>query len=339
MGDNTCLPFLFILFNMRKYIIIFCCKEDEHANQVLNKIDSNKYQVVLLERETYGAKWTISSYTDDGKIKIIISLNNQRFDSSEINSIYLRRDFTIDSQDILGAYSDSEKKYIATQRAIHVNSCIKLLSNAIPTINSPEANYRCLSKILQLDLALKVGINVPKSFFGGYFSASFLNLENTLCIKPLEGVHLKEKDKTYAHYSEILTDKSKESLKTLEECPAIIQSYIKKEFELRITVVGNRIFPCKIESQKSSVGKIDWRHHDWANTPHYKTEIPKDLEKKLIKLMQKLGLIYGAIDMIFDGKDYFFLEVNSMGQWLWIEDFTEMPISKEIANYLSIERI
>ena len=50
--------------------------------------------------------------------------------------------------------------------------------------------------------------------------------------------------------------------------------------------------------------------------------------------MELLDLSYGAIDMIFDGSDYYFLEINSMGQWLWIEDFTEMPITKTIAELL-----
>ncbi len=323
---------------MEKYILIFCCKNDEHSERVSKHIDSKKFKVILLEREDYGNKWTISSFTKKNKIKILVAFENIIIFEDQINSIYLRRDFTVESQDILGEYSESEKKYIATQRAIHVNSCIKLLSEIIPTINSPESNYKCLSKILQLNFAQKVGIKIPESFFGGFFSTSFLNLEDKLCIKPLEGIHLKEDNKTFAHYSEILLDKSEESLDTLKECPAIIQKYVNKIYELRITVIGECIFPCKIESQKSTVGKIDWRHHDWENTPHFETDIPESLKYKILKLMKKLGIIYGAIDMIYDGEEYYFLEVNSMGQWLWIEEFTGMPISKELANYLSVYR-
>lgn len=319
---------------MRKYIIIFCCVNDEHSNKVASSI-SPSFEPILLEREKYGIYWTISCLVNNAKTEIIISANNRIINAEEINSIYLRRDFTIDSQDIPGEYTDGEKKYIAIQRSIHVNSCIKYLSKIIPTINSPEANYACLSKVVQIDAAQKVGLKVPESFFGGSFENCKLDTKRELCIKPLEGIHLKEGKESYAHYAELLVDKSPESLKTLEFCPAIIQYYIPKAYELRITVVGNKVFSCKIESQKSEIGKIDWRHHDWENTPHYKTEIPIEIENKILTLMRNLDLSYGAIDMIFDGNEYCFLEVNSMGQWLWIEDFTEMPISKTIAELLS----
>jgi glutathione synthase/RimK-type ligase-like ATP-grasp enzyme len=318
---------------MKKNVIIFCCENDEHAIKVKNLIPKS-FEPVLLEREKYGIYWNISCFTENNEINVKISVRNRAISLKEINSIYLRRDFTIESQDILGDYTEGEKKYIATQRSIHVNSCIKYLASIIPTINTPESNYACLSKILQLDVAQKVGLKVPYSFFGGSFEKCNININDQLCIKPLEGVHLKEGQKSYAHYAELLEDKSNEALKTLEFCPAIIQNYIPKVYELRITVVGNKIFPCKIESQKSKIGNIDWRHHDWENTPHYKVVIPKDIEIKLLLLMRKLELSYGAIDMIFDGNEYYFLEINSMGQWLWIEDFTDMPISQSIADLL-----
>ena len=321
---------------MRKHIIIFCCENDEHAIKVKSLIPEN-FEPVLLEREKYGTNWNITGFTKINKIDVVITENNRTITLKEINSIFLRRDFTIESQDISGNYTEGEKKYIATQRAIHINSCIKYLARVIPTINTPDANYASLSKILQIDIAQKVGLKVPQSFFGGSFEKSNINTDEQLCIKPLEGVHLKEGQKTYAHYAELLEDKTKETLKTLEFCPAIIQNYIPKVYELRITVVGNKIFPCKIESQKSNIGNIDWRHHDWENTPHYKVDIPFEIKDKILFLMHKLKLSYGAIDMIFDGKDYYFLEVNSMGQWLWIEDFTEMPISKSIAELLSFD--
>lgn len=326
--------FLFInIIQMRKYVIIFCCEDDEHAIKVSSLIQKN-FESVLLEREKYGIAWNISCFTENEDTNVIITENNRIINLREINSIYLRRDFTIESQDITGNYSEGEKRYIASQRAIHVNSCIKFLSRVLPTINNPDSNYACLSKILQINVAQKAGLNVPKSFFGGSFEDCKIDLNEQLCIKPLEGIHLKEGGNTYAHYAVLLEDKSNEALKTLEFCPAIIQNYVPKAYELRITVVGNKIFPCKIDSQKSEVGKIDWRHHDWENTPHFKVDLPLDIENKILCLMEMLDLSYGAIDMIFDGNDYYFLEINSMGQWLWIEDFTEMPISRAIAELL-----
>jgi hypothetical protein len=53
-------------------------------------------------------------------------------------------------------------------------------------------------------------------------------------------------------------------------------------------------------------------------------------------LTKELGLNYGAIDLVrATTGEYFFLEINSAGQYLWIEDRTKLPISQALAAVLS----
>jgi glutathione synthase/RimK-type ligase-like ATP-grasp enzyme len=65
-------------------------------------------------------------------------------------------------------------------------------------------------------------------------------------------------------------------------------------------------------------------------------QLPEQIEEKLLHFMQKLNLIYGAIDMRLtpDGK-YVFLEVNTAGQWLFMEEPTGLLITKAIADWLA----
>ena len=53
--------------------------------------------------------------------------------------------------------------------------------------------------------------------------------------------------------------------------------------------------------------------------------------------MRKLHLSYGAIDMISDPKtgEFYFLEVNPVGQWLYYELKYGLPISDAIAEALT----
>ncbi|MNL66725.1 hypothetical protein D3C87_1912350 [compost metagenome] len=49
-----------------------------------------------------------------------------------------------------------------------------------------------------------------------------------------------------------------------------------------------------------------------------------------------LGLKFGAIDLIQDEYDnFYFLEINPNGQWVWIESDTGLTISDSIINFLS----
>jgi hypothetical protein len=47
------------------------------------------------------------------------------------------------------------------------------------------------------------------------------------------------------------------------------------------------------------------------------------------------GLVYGTIDLIVTPDNrYVFLELNSAGEYSWIEELTGLPISEAIADYL-----
>lgn len=121
-----------------------------------------------------------------------------------------------------------------------------------------------------------------------------------------------------------------------DENPIVLQKFISKAYEVRYTVVGNDHHVCRIDSQKSLIANIDWRKYDIANTPHYAISPPDEIKIKVNQLLEKLGLEFGALDFVVspDGT-WHFLEVNPMGQWLWIEDLTSLKISDSIVNWLS----
>jgi glutathione synthase/RimK-type ligase-like ATP-grasp enzyme len=53
--------------------------------------------------------------------------------------------------------------------------------------------------------------------------------------------------------------------------------------------------------------------------------------------MASLGLRFGAFDFLATAGGWVFLEVNSNGQWAWIEDQTGLPIASAIADALTRE--
>ena len=64
-------------------------------------------------------------------------------------------------------------------------------------------------------------------------------------------------------------------------------------------------------------------------------ELPAEVVDGLRRLMARLGLRYGAVDMRLrpDGA-YVFLEINPAGQWLFIEEATRQPIAASLARLL-----
>src|SRR5271166_4299890 len=122
----------------------------------------------------------------------------------------------------------------------------------------------------------------------------------------------------------------------LNECPLTIQNYIEKSYELRVTVVGDRIFACKIDSQKAGNDTaIDWRRYNIPKTPHSRYELPRNVQEKLLLFHSYFGLTASSFDIIRSRQgDFVFLETNPYGQWLWIEDLTGLQITAAITDAL-----
>lgn len=118
--------------------------------------------------------------------------------------------------------------------------------------------------------------------------------------------------------------------------PVMFQSYIPKRVELRITAVGKQLFSCAIHSQDSERTKDDWRRYDFNKVLHESYQLPPDIQRRLLDLLDELDITFGAIDMILTPEgEHVFLEVNPSGQWGWIERLTGMPITRAIAETLA----
>ncbi len=124
----------------------------------------------------------------------------------------------------------------------------------------------------------------------------------------------------------------------VKNAPTQIQDYVEKEYELRVTVVGRKVFAVKIDSQLNEVTKVDWRPHTALN-PHSIVVIPDEISEFCRTYIQEQRLLYGAMDFIVDPAGrYVFLENNPSGQYLWLEHETGVPITEALVE-LFVERI
>lgn len=119
------------------------------------------------------------------------------------------------------------------------------------------------------------------------------------------------------------------------ECPIFLQKFIPKIYDLRIIVIGNRIFTCKIDANLSEAGKVDWRAYDLPRTPHTAHQLTAALESEIFKICRSLQLEYATLDLcVDDNGQHWILDINPFGKYLWIEDAIGSPITHSIAQYL-----
>ncbi len=117
---------------------------------------------------------------------------------------------------------------------------------------------------------------------------------------------------------------------------SLVQNYIDKKYELRIFYFVNKTYSMAIFSQYDAKTTVDFRNYNKAKpnrTVPYK--LPFIIEQKLINLMDKLDLNCGSIDMIVDkNNEYYFLEVNPIGQYGMVSDPCNYELDSIIAKYL-----
>jgi hypothetical protein len=119
--------------------------------------------------------------------------------------------------------------------------------------------------------------------------------------------------------------------------PVIFQELVPAEVDLRVTVVGEEVFPAAVHSQELPYS-LDFRLflEVGAGVRMSPARLPQEVEEGLLRLLKHAGLRYGAIDMrrTPDGR-HVFLEVNPSGQWRFVEEVTGQPITAAMARLLT----
>ncbi len=213
-----------------------------------------------------------------------------------------------------------------------------ILTRRAHWMSHPASVWQAEFKPFQLATAQALGLRVPRTIISNSPTSirdAFVAFGN-MVVKPTRTGHVVYDGKEYAVFTSKLQEEQIENLEGASLSPAIYQELIPKKYDIRATVVGDRIFAAAIDSQSDPAAIIDWRHTENPDLPHYPITLPGALEKKLQELVNHLGLTFAAIDLVQTPEgEYYFLEVNPNGQWLWIDDKLGLGISDAVADWLA----
>ncbi|HEU5378468.1 MAG TPA: hypothetical protein VFV38_23845 [Ktedonobacteraceae bacterium] len=122
---------------------------------------------------------------------------------------------------------------------------------------------------------------------------------------------------------------------SLHQTACLFQEEIPKELELRITVIGKRVFAAEIFSQQSPRTQVDFRQA-YADLHYGIHTLPPTIHNQCLALTKALGLTFAAIDMVLTPDHrYVFLELNCSGQWAWIGQATGLPLCETLVDVLT----
>lgn len=323
-------------------LLIITNEADIHPNPVIDILNSQKLPFFRFNTDKILTDYDVLYEISNEKTFFEIKYKNydKSITSEQITCVWERR--PMEPLATYDHYDDEKVKKVILEEADGFIKFFRYSLSNVFWLGHPIIERQAGSKILQKIIAKSIGFKIPNTIFSNQFS-SIKTFENkNVAIKPISSFDIEAtggnivfytRKKHYADLINIGEHSFRNNINFLEE-------YIEKDYELRVTVIKDKCFSAKIESQKldTEKGAIDWRQGYDNGITFTKTEIPKEIELKCLLFLQHLNLNFGCFDFIVDRNgNYIFLECNTNGQWMWLEEEAKLPISAAIAQIFEYE--
>lgn len=326
--------------NAKKVILIVTSKDDLTTDYLIRRLGERELPFFRFNTEDSLSQFQISLRVGErpGKFYFTELARNVTLVSEQIGGAYFRKPrlprFEHDSRGE-GLFNEWE-----------LREALRSLWRVIPDekwLNDPEHLWLAGNKIKQLAVAREVGFRIPETLITSSPEEAIRFAERyggNVIIKAVKnGFVLLEDSASLIFTSELNELDRLALLSSRNVTPSILQPKLEKRLDLRITVVGELIFPVALFSQDHPETAVDWRVWDILDEVDLKHEVfalPDEIASMCRRLNKRLGLNFSCIDMVLTkGDEYYFLEVNPNGQWAWLEAFLRLPIRDAIIDLLN----
>lgn len=326
----------------KKHILIISNEDDLHARVMTARLTEKGYTPFYLNLDAFPREYNIhQSFEKDGNKGFIQHIPSARtIDIERIGSVWIRRkgEFTFLSDDL-----SAQQKAFAIDETEH--TLMGLLYGLdcywmSHPLSIRHANY----KGEQIQRAARIGFRVPPSIISNAPDAvrSFKQgLTGDIVFKAMSSAFLAAGQVTEAEReadgipTTVLSDEDMHDLDAVALVPCHFQGYIDKAFELRVTVIGDKVFTARIDSQLDERTRTDFRDFS-VDIPYSAVQLPDNIEQRCRALVRSYGLNFGALDLIVTPEgEYVFLEINPVGQFWFVEQLVpELTMMDTLAECL-----
>ena len=277
--------------------------------------------------------WSSRVSADESKV-LLISSPVTSVDFSKISAVWYRREAT---SRLPGSLDKDARASILKEIRCFLTSVYKYVETA-PWVDRLSNIDNAEHKILQLRIARECGLRVPETLMTNDpdKARKFLRAaRQPAIVKTLSPFSVRRGKDEMTIFTTTVNTADAKALSGLRFCPLIFQRKIEKSFDLRVTIVGDDVFPVTIDSRRFSQDNTDWRHIPKPEQYCTQFDIPKKLHQQLRRLMSYYGLHYGAIDLLLTpGGKFYFLELNPCGDWSWLPKDTQNEVASSLSKLL-----
>lgn len=325
---------------MRKTILIVTNSFDLHADLILAMLAAKQQPVFRLNLDAFPRDYQIAQVFRQAQVSNQIRHlpDGQWLNLNSVGATWIRKsaEFSYISTDL-----SPQELAFAKQEAEHALQNLLLMLDCY-WMSHPSALRSAQWKGEQLQRAMRMGFRVPISIVTNCpeQARAFKNaipaqmIFKAMSTPSLASEELDQDQRITNGLGTTIVDEEMD-LAAVAELPCHFQEYIPKQYELRVTVIGEHVFAAKIHSQDDERTAIDSRDMS-AEIRYEATILPPELTQRCVDFVHSYGLNFGALDLIVTpDNEIVFLENNPAGQFLYVEQLVpELNMLETLADTL-----
>ena len=318
-------------------IIIDTIPGDQHAFATKWLLEHRGHKVDMFYLSDFPAKQAISFRINNNSVNVNVCNKNEPIEINGYDRGIVRRRREPILPDEL---NDTDRVFALRQACVVGDAISYYMPNSGFWVNPPASKSASNNKALQLKTAVAVGLSVPETLISNNptDAALFVAEHQRVIYKPLSpAAWVTTGGDSHLTFTTIVThEQILAAADAIEYAPCIFQKYINKKYEVRSVFMGKTCISAIITSENNKI-PVDWRVNYLSRDGLLidKIELPSEVKEKCFHLMNQLGIVFGSFDFCVDQNDeYFFLEVNPMGQFLWLDTNSHFPMLSMFCDFI-----
>lgn len=299
-------------------------------DRVARAVESRGADAVRIDTDRFPLETRWSARIDGARSVVTMDDGLRRVEFDSVRGVWVRQIWEPKQSERLDERHRAGAQRQSMTGVQHVLSAIR----AQRWVNDPDTNRRASVKTLQLRVAAEVGMCTPPTLITNdpaQVRDFYDRTGGRVVTKLLAALSKSMGAPDVKMYTQRLEAADLDALDALRHAPMIFQELVEKERELRVVHVDGKVFAGSVRAP----GMTDWRAASPRDVAWEADELPEEEAEKVRALMRRLGLVYGALDVIRTPEgEHVFLEVNPMGEWGMLEVFVGMPIADALAGAL-----
>ncbi|MFF8034810.1 ATP-grasp ribosomal peptide maturase [Streptomyces sp. NPDC016626] len=322
---------------MASTVLVVTALEDVTADRVVAALNEREVSVVRVDPADIGPALTFGFRVDadrpawSGRLRTA----SREVETEEVAAVYCRRPTPYGAR--FAHLPRQQRDFAATEARHGLGGVLNALSGA-RYVNHPAAVARAESKPAQLRRFARLGLRIPPTLITNDRKAAeeFAAAHGPVVCKTFRGLPAGDDGHAGAIWTQRVDPETFDD--TLTVTAHLFQAEIPKTGDVRVTVVGRRVFAQQIAAPD---GALDWRRGDWGALLHAPITVPPPVEAALYAYLASFGLVFGCFDFALtgDGDDpehWTAIECNPNGQWGRLPDAED--ITEAFADLLTLER-